>query len=135
MDDAHGRAGAHVDEAVGVVEGLEHLTDHVQGDRHRQRPHIGDAAQVATDDVLEGDVEAVAHTAHVEDRADISVAELHHHPRLLGEASQQLRVVGAVVAQHLEDTVLFEAEQHPMLGQIHIPHAASAHAAEQHVGA
>jgi hypothetical protein len=73
----------------------------VQGDGGGQGPHIGHAAQVAADDVLEGHIEAVADTADFKDRADVAMAELHDNAGLFREAGQQLGIVGAVIAQHL----------------------------------
>jgi hypothetical protein len=139
MHDVH-RLALHVARVVRVVEGLEDLVDHEDGQvpRHVQlllRARPQEAQRVGAVDELEGDEVLPAHVAEVEDLDDLRVRELRRQLRLVDEHRDERRVGREVREDPLDDEDLLEPVRGANLRAEDLGHASDGEALEERVAA
>ena len=112
VNEAHGRA-VEVGDAVGVLQALEELHDHVELEMLREH-HRGpassrhDAVERLPVEVLHRDEVLAAIAAHLDRLHHVGVVQLGGEARLLEEHEDELRVLGHVLLEDLHHEELVE---------------------------
>ena len=138
VHEIQGLVGVWIAQAVGGIEGLDHLGDDQQRQVQRQRELPASTAvhqrlDIAAVHQLHRQVVGLLDLADVKDRADVAVAELHDDAGFVDEAGDVFTIVCPLGAQRLDHAQAIDARESRRARQKHLAHPAFAKPFEQDV--